>query len=39
MLYAFIAHERKYIGNKYGISQCGIGGGTDLGIWLMSLDF
>lgn len=39
MLYSFITREGKRLGEKYNMSLCSIGGGTDKGIWLMSFDF
>jgi len=39
ILYDFVAKEGKLLGKKYHMSQCGIGGGVDDGISLMSLDF
>lgn len=38
-LYGFVAKEGKRIGKKYHMSQCGVGGGADPKIWLMSLSF
>lgn len=34
-----IIREGKKLGKKFGMRQCGIGGGVDNGIWLMTLAF
>src|SRR5262249_6511208 len=39
MLYGFAAREGKELGKKYGMSFSGVGGGTDHGIWFITVCF
>jgi hypothetical protein len=39
MFYGFLKQEGKRLGEKYHMSLCGMGGGSDHGIWLLSLSF